>query len=68
MPVTLPCVGQDYFVARTMVVAMFIQSVWPAIGLLITALPLIGAGIWAAVTARHHQKRADHWAQFGAAR
>jgi len=44
------------------------QSIWPAIGLLITALPLIGAGIWAAIAAHHHQKRADYWAQFGPAR
>jgi hypothetical protein len=44
------------------------QSAWPAIGLLIAALPLIGAGIWAAFAARRHQKRADHWSQFGPAR
>src|SRR5262245_19886917 len=47
---------------------MLFQSAWPAIGLLITAMPLIGAGIWAAIAAHRDQKRADHWAQFGPAR
>jgi hypothetical protein len=46
---------------------MLIETYWPAVGLLITAMPLIVAGIWAAFAAHHHQKRADHWAQFGQA-
>jgi hypothetical protein len=43
---------------------MLFQSIWPAVGLLITALPLIGTGIWAAFAAHHHHKRADDWRQF----
>ena len=62
--VTLPCTDRNYFLCRDKGDAMLIETYWPAVGVLIAALPMIGAGIWAAVAAHHHQKRADHWAQF----
>jgi hypothetical protein len=68
--VTLPCADRDYLHCRYKGDggAMLIQSIWPAVGLLIAALPLIGAGIWGAIATHNHQKRADHWSQFGPAR
>jgi hypothetical protein len=66
--VTLRCADQDYLHGRdTKGRPMLIETFWPAIGFLIVALPLIGAGIWAVFADHHHQNRADHWAQFGPA-
>jgi hypothetical protein len=48
----------------TKVVAMLAPSCRPAIGLLITAMPLIGTGIWSALEARRRHKMADDWSQF----
>src|SRR5215471_6383830 len=65
---TLRCADQGYLHGQdTKGRRMLIETCWPAIGFLIAAMPLIGAGIWAVFAAHHHQKRVDHWTQFGPA-